>query len=674
MCICSGDETVIGLYALYLGQIFTTMFLRALCLCGLLFSACMIFGQHIPDADSLLQRLPALQGPDKVQTLLDLCIAYLGKDKEKTTAYALEALNESERLKSDSLTVRSLNYLGIAYLNHGETRLAIGASQRAADLARKMQANKQLLDAMSNLAGAYIRSYQNDKALATALEGLEMAEKEKDDKTMVNFYEVIAEIQKDLKQWTAAEETYKKELIVVERLGRPFEAARAYNNFGLLYAHRGKDADAVGLFEKSRDYFRAMGYVSGEAVAMLNLADALVGSGNYNRAKEVYAAVLDRNKTIQDPEMEALANIGVGVANFSTGNLAAARVYFNKAEKTAREAGLIEAMAELYSYKENLAVAEGNYDAAWNFKEQSQRYADSLTDQQVVNRVTELQVKYDTQKKETEIVQQRAQLLAQEGALFRQRAWLIGLLLGALTLAGLGYLFHNRYRLRQKALLDAAIIREQKLGLDAVIEAQEAERRRIAKDLHDGIAQELIALKLGFTALQNKVASTLPAVAGSMDDLTRQLDSACTEVRDIAHLMMPPGLEKHGLGPSLELLLRNIHQHAGIQTAFDHGDLPDRLDEKTEVGLYRITQELLNNILKHAQATNVLMQLYRAGPNLILRIEDDGIGFDLETAKRKGSMGILNIFSRVSALGGVYFVEPRQPRGTVATLRVPLTG
>lgn len=628
-------------------------------------------GQHIPDADSLIRRLPELKNAEKVNALLDLCVAYLGKDKEKTIRYANEALKESERLQADTLLVRSLDYLGIAYLNHGEAQLAITTSERAIRLARERNFPKQMLDAMSNLASAYIRSYQNDKAMETALEGLDLAEKEKDDKTIVNFLEVIAEIQKDLKQWAAAEETYKKELVAVERLGRPFEAARAYNNFGLLYAQRGKDAEAARLFEKSRDYFKAMGYASGEAVALLNLADALVGAGNYKRARETYADVLSRNQAIQDPEMEALAATGMGVADLSTGNLASAKTYFDQAEKVALGSGLIEALKGLYSYKENLAVANGDYRAAWNFKKQSEWYADSLTDQRVVNRVTEMQVKYDTQKKETEIAEQRAQLLAQENALFRQRAWLIGLLLGVLALGVLGYLFHNRYRLRQKVLLDAAVIREQKLGLEAVIEAQETERRRIAKDLHDGIAQELVALKLGFSTIQNKVATAAPTEAGRLEELIRHLDEACTEVRNIAHLMIPPTLEKHGLAPSLQSLLRSIEQHAGMQTTFDRGELPPRLDEKIEVGIYRIAQELLNNILKHAKATQVLVQLYQAGPNLVLRIEDDGIGFDLEAAKRKGSMGILNILSRVNALGGVYFAEPGSSRGTVATIRVP---
>lgn len=648
------------------------MFVRGIFLLWLFCLSFLASGQHIPNADSLLQRLPQLQGPEKVLALLDLCVAYLGKDKEQTIGYATRALEASERLKVDSLIGRSLNYLGIAYLNHGEIQPAIRTAQRAIELTRHSGNRRQLLDALSNLAGAYIRNYQNDKALETAQEGLVLAEQEQDLKTMVNLYEVVAETQKDLKQWAAAEATYQKELALVERLGRPFETARAYNNFGLLYALLGKDAEAVGLFEKARDNFHKMGYASGEAVSILNLSDALLGSGNYARAKQTCADLLERNKTIGDPELGSLASANLGAALLSTGDRAGAQEYLLNAEKTAQAAGLTEVLEKVYRYLENLSVAKGDFDAAWDYRAKSEIYADSLASQNAAERVTELQVQYDTQKKETEIAQQHAQLVAQESTLFRQRTWIISLLLGALALAGLGWLFHNRFRLRQKALLDAAVIREQQLGLNAVIEAQEAERRRIAKDLHDGIAQELVALKLGFSALQNKVAAALPDQAGRLHELTEQLDASCTEVRNIAHVMLPPTLEQHGLAPSLELLLRHTARQAGIQAEFEPGPLPPRLDEKIETGLYRIAQELLNNTLKHARAARVLLQLYQAGNQLVLRLEDDGVGFDFEAARQKGSMGLLNILSRVRTLDGVFFSEPAVPRGTVSVVRVPV--
>jgi signal transduction histidine kinase len=267
-------------------------------------------------------------------------------------------------------------------------------------------------------------------------------------------------------------------------------------------------------------------------------------------------------------------------------------------------------------------------------------------------------------KKERQLSEQRAEN-------FRQRVGIYSLAAALLAFLVLGYLFWNRFRLRKKAELDDAVIREQQLSLNAVIEAQEAERKRIAKELHDGIAQELVALKLGFNVLQQKLGAD---EAAQLDVLSRQLDVSGTEVRNTAHLMLPPMLEQKGLAPSLEMLLRNSFQPAGIQAEFEHHGLPENLDEKIKLGLYRIAQELVNNIVKHAEAQKVSLQLYKTGPNLVMKMEDNGKGYDFEKAKQQGSMGLLNILSRVRTLGGAFFAEPVSPHGMASTVRVPAGG
>ena len=307
----------------------------------------------------------------------------------------------------------------------------------------------------------------------------------------------------------------------------------------------------------------------------------------------------------------------------------------------------------------------GHYDQALVWFKKFMALDDSLFKAENVKNLADVETKYQAEKKEKELIEQKAEN-------FRQRTWLIALAGSVLLLLVLGYLFYNRYRLRQKAILDAAIIKEQQLGLNAVIEAQEAERKRIAKDLHDGIAQELVALKLGFTLLQNKIETLAPTEASTLTTLAEQLNEACTEIRSISHVMLPPTLEKYGLVPSLEMLLRNSIEQVGVQAEFEHFNLPERLEEKTELGLYRIAQELLNNILKHAHASKVILQLYKAGNSLVMRIEDNGQSFDFDDAKRKGSMGLLNILSRVSTLGGTFTSEQGTPLGTISTIRIPV--
>ena len=109
-----------------------------------------------------------------------------------------------------------------------------------------------------------------------------------------------------------------------------------------------------------------------------------------------------------------------------------------------------------------------------------------------------------------------------------------------------------------------------------------------------------------------------------------------------------------------------------MQYEFDSPRMPAHIDEKVKIGLYRIAQELLNNIVKHAKAGKVSVLLYEAGNQLILQVEDDGQGFDFEQARAKGTMGLLNILSRVSALNGVFQTAPAQPKGTLATVRIPV--
>ncbi|MBC7774115.1 MAG: sensor histidine kinase [Phycisphaerae bacterium] len=417
----------------------------------------------------------------------------------------------------------------------------------------------------------------------------------------------------------------QKTISIAEQHDLPEVLATTYNSLG-VYFHRKSDWDqAIEFYKKSAFYGKKVDDRFGLCFTLLNIGHAYRKQQKWTEAKPWYDEAM--------PICESCGNVE-GVGSIQLG------------------------LAEMYE-------AQGDYKSALA----AQRKLGEVNvqkNEQVYNRATQtLEAKYGSEKKERELGQQRAENFQQRVALFS----LLATLLAGLVLA---YLFYNRYRLRKKAELDAAIIREQQLGLSAVIEAQEAERKRIARDLHDGIAQELVALKLGFDALGRRVVKVVPEEASNFAELGGQIDSSCTEVRSIAHVMSPPVLEQQGLAPSLEQLLRHTLAHAELEANFHAHDLPLQLDEKTEIGLYRITQELLNNIVKHARAAKVIIELFQAENQLVLRVEDDGIGFDFDTVRSRGTMGVLNILSRVSTLGGEFFSERKLPHGTVSLVRVPV--
>ncbi|MCB9344182.1 MAG: sensor histidine kinase [Lewinellaceae bacterium] len=641
-----------------------------ICLCIMAYCA---KAQHRFNPDSLKLVLEHASGKEKVEILRNLSLVYLGADKDKSIFYAEESLNEAEKLGNDTFIVRSLNNLAAAYQNLGERRKSMPLLDRAVSISRANGNKVQLLEAIEFRATAYAAMKQTDKALSEARESLALSEELKDSVGILNGSEIIAAAYKDLGQTEEAVKIYKQELSLLEYLPqRLFEKGRACVNLGEVYALMNRETEAIPLFIKGREYFDQLGYPAGVLAANLDLADTYLNNRQIAEAEKTFREIIDMNQSIGDPELTAKSYAGLGKIAMQRRQLGVAQSHFEQAEAAAKPAALFVDLREIYSDLNDLHCLKGDYENAGVYKQLSKNYADSLFSADVLDRMSDYQVQYETLQKEKALAEQSLQITAQKAEIFKSNTLNYGLMLSILVLGILAYLFYNRFRLRKEAELSVAIIHQQKLGLNAVIEAQEAERKRIARDLHDGIAQELVALKLGFSTLGHKISKLAPAEAGNIEELNKQLDSSCTEVRSIAHVMMPPRLAQHGLPASLELLLHNTLDRPGIEYSFTATGMQQRFEEKVEVGLYRIVQELLNNISKHSQATKVGLELFVSGSTLFMKMEDNGVGFDFESAKSKGSMGLLNLVSRVDALGGTLLTEKALPKGIKSTIGIPI--
>ncbi len=213
--------------------------------------------------------------------------------------------------------------------------------------------------------------------------------------------------------------------------------------------------------------------------------------------------------------------------------------------------------------------------------------------------------------------------------------------------------------------------KNQKLyALDAMITGQEVERRRIAQDLHDGLGVLLSSVQMQFSAVQEEIDKLQ-----RLDVYRRaneMLDEACSEVRKIAHNMMPGTLLKLGLIPALKDMCERIETSSTTQVEFHAFGLEKRLTEVMEITVYRLVQEALNNIVKHAAATEVLIQLSKNEEHLTVTIEDNGKGFDVVEAKKKEGMGLKNMESRVKYLNGELTIESQPGNGTTINIDIPV--
>jgi signal transduction histidine kinase len=317
-----------------------------------------------------------------------------------------------------------------------------------------------------------------------------------------------------------------------------------------------------------------------------------------------------------------------------------------------------------------------NYEKAIYHLQVHHQLKDKLEDIRVSQNLDELNIQYETIKKESQIKQQELDL---QKSRYQRNLLLAGfgmaLWLGAFLIA----YFWNRTRVTKRISIQETQIQEQKiqqleqekslLAMSSMIEGQEAERKRIAQDLHDGLGGLLSNIKAQLHAIERRVnALTNLDVYGKASEM---IDEASKEVRRIAYNMMPVTLSRLGLKAAIEDLVSEITKHHDLNVDLQLFGLDKRLDETEEVMLYRIVQELCNNVVKHAGATKMMVQTNRIGSDLILVVEDNGKGFDPVFTQSESGIGLKSIESRIKFLHSEIDISSSE-LGTCVTIQVPL--
>lgn len=206
--------------------------------------------------------------------------------------------------------------------------------------------------------------------------------------------------------------------------------------------------------------------------------------------------------------------------------------------------------------------------------------------------------------------------------------------------------------------------------MHSMLAGQEAERERVAKDLHDSLGGLLSAIKLQFESVEAK--ETQLSDISEYKKANLMLDEACQEVRNISNNMQPGALIKLGLIPAINDLCNRFQGDHYAEIDFQHYSLTnENFDNTISLMVYRIIQELLTNSIKHAQASEILIQLSRQENDLAIMVEDDGIGYNIEHVKK--GMGTENIASRVNFLRGDLSVQSVKGQGTSTMINIPLT-
>lgn len=307
----------------------------------------------------------------------------------------------------------------------------------------------------------------------------------------------------------------------------------------------------------------------------------------------------------------------------------------------------------------HLALSE-IYEAL-NDKEQShfhfKKHAilkDSLYNQSKTNALVYYQTLYETERKEKELLEKEAGIvLLEEKNMSLKKQYLIGGV--ALTFAFIMFfLYKNQRNLKEKKELN------EKYTHDLLL-AQEEERKRVSKDLHDSVGQSLLLLK-------NKIV-------GNNDEVTKTLvESAIEEVRSISRDLHPFQLQEMGVTKAIENILYQIDETTELFISKEIESIDGLLSIEKEVNIYRIVQESFNNIIKHAQATAVKFKMYASKNEIIIQIRDNGVGFDFSKQIRNfESLGLKTLKERARFLKGTMKVESQPGKGSFLEFKIPVS-
>jgi PAS domain S-box-containing protein len=198
-----------------------------------------------------------------------------------------------------------------------------------------------------------------------------------------------------------------------------------------------------------------------------------------------------------------------------------------------------------------------------------------------------------------------------------------------------------------------------------LLRAQETERRRIARELHDDLNQGLALLAVELDLLSQKPGQ-------SATDMSARVKELSSTVHDLSHQLHPSKLEQLGLVAAVRSLCRELTLGHGLPIEFSHHDVPDVIPEDTALCLYRIVQEALRNTIKHSGARHATVELSGSGETICLRIDDDGTGFDAGSADGHGGLGLISMRERLHLVGGAITIDSRPSGGTRIDVQVPL--
>lgn len=615
--------------------------------------------------DNLKKQIPfARNNSQRLNFIFQLCGQYRSMHPDTLATY----LSQADKIIAVSGTLndkaQAAFYEAILLNRHGFTDSAISFADKYIQLP-DAGIDEQLKDNFILIKCNFlIRNNRQKDAIETALSLLHNSDSAKDYFTSIRAQTILGWANMELGKNRESLNWSFNAVNTWNTRDTSMQIAVVFNNIAAVYNELGKNDSAEYFVRKAIVLAQKEQNLTYLTNGYYIYSDICVALGQVKKAEDLLKSGLEIRRQIGDVFyiVSDLAQLGVFYANNNQPQKGIAVV--TEGISLAEENALSSKLPFLYS-----ALAK-NYKAAGDMVNYSNTLnkiillKDSLYQRNSADALAEMQTKYDVQKKENIIIQQKYDL-AKKNVMFYGVA---GLLAGTLLF---GYFYLQNRRKAQQIKMQALEMEEKKKTTKAVMQAEEEERKRIAGDLHDSVAQKMVVAKLSLEVLGNHLNNLPEKDLQIMDNISALLEESTTEVRNLSHSMMPKSFAASGLTIAVKEFLDKI-QKSNFRINFSAEGNFEGISESTALMIYRIMQECVLNVLKHANASRLDVSMISDNNEIDVMIEDNGAGFDINADKVSTGIGMKNIRSRIEYLSGRLDITSSKEQGTLIAFYIPV--
>ena len=540
--------------------------------------------------------------------------------------YGNRALNLLERYDPHNHhdLAKTCNLLGIGYELTQQYKLSIEFYQKALNIKRNLGDKRSEINTLSNLSGVYSILGNEEQSFYYNAEMLKLAEE-------INDLSAIA---------------------------------TANHTLGVKYKNKGEFEKAKYHLEKAKELRLREGYTHGACYTLYVLGNLYRDKSEPNEALKQYDTAL---KVCQD------GNVIRTIGNIHT-NRSRVFTQLGKYKEAIAAADLAKIFADKVNTNENIMSA---YQASSEAYEKLENYKNAYYDYKKydVLRDSSEQLKYDSEVQSLQIqfesIEKQSVIDSQHIEILKKTSQRNRYLFGFVSICILSTFLMYRNRYKEKLHREKVINLEQKqklLAVDYMLQGQEEERKRIARDLHDGLGGILASARLQMRNVEKEIDKLSELALFTKAE--KLIDNACSEVRRIAHDMMPDALVNLGFRDAIEDLISQVsfNESLSIESYFSHNQFS--LNESQSVIMYRIIQEIISNALKHAQADRLEVEVIETEKGYYFTIKDNGVGFNVSLNAQDG-IGLKNIKNRIQYLNGKLEILSAPDSGTTFEMSIP---